>query len=220
LTTTGQQGAKSCTALASANAKRIKTGPRLWRARFKPTLPTNSPRWCAGAGQAEAQLVDAHGKPLGVAYVLPVAIEASPGDPAYGVPITIGLLDGSTLTTAAGTFGLSGAMNGLDAGPVDLSSATTLENLTGSLAVAPGAPCATVDLVPPDGTLYAPSAVTLQGDGVVFATLHLLLHECGDPVDLLLAGKIGDHGLSSLAMDSFPAPVSAHLVVKVDLNGG
>ncbi|MDX6655694.1 MAG: hypothetical protein QOH62_487 [Solirubrobacteraceae bacterium] len=220
LTTIGQQDAGSCTALAAANAKRVKKGARLWRARFKATLPTDSPRWCAGPAQAEAQLVDAHGKALGAAYVLPIAIAASPGDPALGVPVTIGLLDGSTLTTAAGTFGLSGAMNGLDAGPVRLSSATTLQNLTGSLAIAPGAPCTTVDLAPPDGTLYAPSAVTLESDGVVFATLHLVLHECGDPVDLLLAGKVGDRGLSSLAMDSFAGPVSAHLVVKVDLSGG
>jgi hypothetical protein len=111
-------------------------------------------------------------------------------------------------------------MNGLDPGPVRLSSATTLQNLTGRLAVAPGGPCTTVDLAPPDGALYAPSAATLESDGVVFATLHLVLHECGSPVDLLLAGKVGDRGLSSLAMDSLPAPVSAHLMVKVDLSGG
>jgi hypothetical protein len=136
------------------------------------------------------------------------------------VPVTVSLLDGSTLTTAAGTFGLSGAMRGLDPGGVSLSSAATVQNLTGSLAVAPGAPCTSVDLAAPDGGLYAPSAVTLESDGVVFATLHLVLHECGDPVDLLLAGKVGDHGLSNLVMDSFPAPVSAHLLVKVDLSGG
>jgi hypothetical protein len=215
-----EQGEGSCTAQAGANAKRVNAGSRLWRVRFKPTLPADSPRWCAGAGQAEARLADAHGKPLGVPYVLPIAVEASPGDPALGVPVTISLLDGSTLTTAAGTFGLSGAMKGLDPGTVQLSSATTFQNVTGSLAVAPGAPCTTVDLAAPDGALYAPSAVTMESDGVVFATLHLALHECGDPVDLLLAGKVGEHGLSSLAVDSLPGPVSAHLVVKVDLSGG
>ena len=59
--------------------------------------------------------------------------------------------------------------------------------------------------------------MTLESDGTVFATLHLDLPECGGATHLVLAGIVGDGGLNSLALDTFPGPVTAHLVVKVDL---
>jgi hypothetical protein len=142
-------------------------------------------------------------------------------DLVIGAPVAITVLDGSTLTTSAGTFGVTGTMKGFIPGKVSLVSTQMVAISAMALTPAVGAPCPTVSLRPPDAGSTAPaSMLDLNPDGTGFASLHLDLPGCGGPADLLLAGAIGDGGLFSLPMDSLPGPVTAHLVLKVDLNSG
>lgn len=136
-----------------------------------------------------------------------------------GIPTTTSLLDGSTVTTAAGTFGVTGQINGFIPGKVALNSATNNNLTSGALTPAAGAPCTAVQL--PPANPYGPPAgvMVLNADGTVLVSLHLALPDCGGDTVLLMGGQVGDAGLNALTLDSVPGPVTAHLVVKVDLSG-
>jgi hypothetical protein len=198
------QHGTSCIALAHATVK-----PNRGRTRARATLQLpDGARWCPGPGRAEARVLDARGRQLG--SPIAAAINVASGQ-EVALPVTVSVLDGSTVTTAAGTFPVTGVLSGAIPGQVSLNAATTVYGLAGSLTPA-GAPCATIDLAPA-GTML------LNADGVVFADLHLDLRECGGPGLLLMAGKVGDAGLNSVALDSIPGALTARLVVKVDLSG-
>jgi hypothetical protein len=126
--------------------------------------------------------------------------------------VTTTLLDGSTITTSASTFGISGSINGFIPGKVQLNTPTVVTEAHGALA-ATG--CGTVTL----GSAN-PGVMVLNADGTVLAALHLTLPDCGGDTTLLLGGTATQPaGLNALVLDSVPGPVTAHLVVKVDLSG-
>jgi hypothetical protein len=126
--------------------------------------------------------------------------------------VTTTLLDGSTITTSAGTFGVSGSVNGFIPGKVQLNTPTVVTETRATLTV-PG--CGTVTL----GSAN-PGVMVLNADGTVLAALHLTLPDCGGDTMLLLGGTATQpDGLTALVLDSVPGPATAHLVVKVDLSG-
>jgi hypothetical protein len=127
--------------------------------------------------------------------------------------VTTTLLDGSTITAATGTFGITGTINGFIPGKVQLNAPSVVTETRSSLT-APG--CGAVGLGPSN-----PFSVTvLNADATVLSTLHLTLPDCGGAVTLLLGGTATQpDGLNALVLDSVPGPVTAHLVVKVDLSG-
>jgi hypothetical protein len=136
------------------------------------------------------------------------------------IPVTTTLLDGSTLTTSAGTFGIAGTIKGSIPGQISLNSETTVNDTDAAFSVAPGAPCGPVALAVSPPLSVAPSTyMLLNGDGVVFLRLQLVLPDCGGDVLLLLAGKVGAEGLNGLVLDSTPGAVTAHLALRVDLSG-
>lgn len=128
-------------------------------------------------------------------------------------PITVAttLLDGSAITTSAGTFGLAGTLNGSIPSKVQLNTPTVVTDTRGTLTAAG---CGAIGFGP------APGVMVLNADGTVLASLHLTLPDCGGDTTLLLGGTATQpDGLNALVLDSVPGPVTAHLVVKVDLSG-
>jgi hypothetical protein len=126
--------------------------------------------------------------------------------------VTTTLLDGSTFTTSAGTFGISGSINGFIPSEVQLNTPTVVTETRATLTV-PG--CGTVTFGPAN-----PGVMVLNADGTVLAALHLSLPDCGGDTTLLLGGTATQpDGLNALVLDSVPGRVTAHLVVKVDLSG-
>jgi hypothetical protein len=136
---------------------------------------------------------------------------------AKPIPVTTTLLSGSTMTASAGTFEVSGTLTGSIPAQAALNTPTVDSISTGTLAAAAGAPCAAPQLPAPNP--YGPPAgvLILNADGTVLASLHVTLPDCGGATTLLLGGEAGQGGLDSLVLDSVPGPVTAHLVVKVDL---
>lgn len=133
------------------------------------------------------------------------------------VPVTTTLLDGSTFTTSTGTFGIGGTLNGFIPGKVQLNTPSVVTETRGTLA-ATG--CGAVALRPASPYGPAPGVMVLNADGTVLAALHLTLPDCGGDTTLLLGGTVTQpDGLNALVLDSVPGPVTAHLVVKVDLSG-
>jgi hypothetical protein len=139
---------------------------------------------------------------------------------ARPVPVTTTLLDGSTLTTSAGTFGISGTLSATIPSKAQLNTPTIATFSRGTMATADGGPCGSVGLPPPNPYGPPPGLMVLNADGSVLASLQLTLPDCGGPTTLLLGGKASPpDGLNALVLDSIPGPVTAHLIVKVDLSG-
>ena len=163
----------SCVSVASVTVR-----PGRGRMGARATLrPGRNRRWCSGAGQAEARVLDRYGAQRGSPIIEPINV--GPADDET-LPVRVSVLDGSTVDGAP----VSGELSGVVAGKVSLASATTVDALTGSLG----------------GCAVAPqSALVLMADGVVFATMHL---DCAGSI--VLAGRVGDGGLNSVALDRFP----------------
>jgi hypothetical protein len=167
-----------------------------------------TPRACKRLhGHARTVCVRKHTKP-----------KPRPADP-LGIPVKTTVLDGSTLTTAAGTFGITGELKAFLPGKVQLDAPTFGTFTAGSFSVAAGAPCSAVEFVAPSPYGATTGLMVLNADGSVLVAMHVNLPDCGGPALLLLGGKVGDTGLNSVVLDSVPGAVTAHLVVKVDLSG-
>jgi hypothetical protein len=133
------------------------------------------------------------------------------------VPITTTLLDGSTFTTSTGTFAIGGTLNGFIPSKVQLNTPTVVTETRAALT-ATGCGAVSLGSSTPYGP--APGVMVLNADGTVLAALHLSLPDCGGDTTLLLGGTATPpNGLNTLVLDSVPGPVTAHLVVKVDLSG-
>jgi hypothetical protein len=139
---------------------------------------------------------------------------------AKPVPVTTTLLDGSTLTTSVGTFGITGTISATIPSKVQINTPTIATFSGGTLATAAGGPCGSVALPPANAYGPPPGLMVLNADGTVLASLQLTLPDCGGPTTLLLGGKATQpDGLNALVLDSIPGSVTAHLIVKVDLSG-
>jgi hypothetical protein len=139
---------------------------------------------------------------------------------AKPVPVTTTVLDGSTLTTSAGTFGITGTISATIPSKLQLNTPTIATFSRGTLTTAAGGPCGSVALPAANPYGPPPGLMVLNSDGTVLASLRLTLPDCGDATTLLLGGKASQpDGLNALVLDSIPGPVTAHLVVKVDLSG-
>jgi len=147
--------------------------------------------WCSGEGKAEARVLDRHGTQLGSAVVTLLTVAPAADETR---PVKVSVLDGSTINGTPA----SGDLSGVVAARPSIASATTVDGLAGGIG-----PC----------RVGLGSALVLMGDGVVFGNLHT---DCAGT--LLLAGRAGDAGLNSVALDSFPGSAAAHLLVKVDLS--
>jgi hypothetical protein len=131
--------------------------------------------------------------------------------------VTTTLLDGSTITTSAGAFGIAGSIEGFIPSKVQLNTPTVVTETRGSLT-ATG--CGGISLG--SSSPYGPAlgVMVLNAEGTALAALHLTLPDCGGDTTLLLGGTATQpDGLNALVLDSVPGPVTAHLVVKVDLSG-
>src|SRR4051812_42006864 len=85
------------------------------------------------------------------------------------IPVTTTLLDGSPLATSAGTFGITGAIEGAIPGEIFLNTPTTVGITSATFAPAAGAPCSSVVLAPLPALWTIPSgSMFLDASGVVF----------------------------------------------------
>jgi hypothetical protein len=107
---------------------------------------------------------------------------------AKPVPVTTTLLDGSTLTTSAGTFGITGTINATIPSKVQLNTPTIATFSRATLASAAGGPCGSVALPPANPYGPPPGLMVLNADGTVLASLQLTLPDCGGATTLLLGG--------------------------------
>ena len=131
--------------------------------------------------------------------------------------VTTTLLDGSTITTSAGTFGIAGTIDGSIPSKVQLNTPSVVTEKSGALT-ATGCGAVALGAANPYGP--PPGVMVLNADGSVLAALHVTLPDCGGATTLLLGGMVTQPaGLNTLVLDSVPGPVTAHLVVKVDLSG-
>jgi hypothetical protein len=130
--------------------------------------------------------------------------------PAKPLPVTTTLLDGSTLTTSSGTFGITGTINATTPSKAQLNTPTIATFSRGTLATAAGGPCGSVALPPANPYGPPPGLMVLNADGTVLASLQLTLPDCGGVTTLLLGGKaIQPDGLNALVLDSIPGSVTA-----------
>jgi hypothetical protein len=137
--------------------------------------------------------------------------------PPKPLAVTTTLLDGSTVTTSSGTFAITGALSGSMPGKVQLNTPTIVTETGGALTAAG---CGAVSLGGSNPYGPAPGLMVLNADGTVLSTLHLSLPDCGGNTTLLLGGTVAQpSSLNALVLDSVPGPVTAHLVVKVNLGG-
>ena len=135
-------------------------------------------------------MLDRHGEQLGSAIVTLVTIAPASDET---LPVTVRVLDGSTINGAP----VSGELAGVIPARPGVASATTVSDLGGTLT----------------GCSVTQSSLVLLADGVVFGSLHT---SCAD--SLLLAGRAGTGGLSTLTLDSFAGSPVAHLLLNVDLS--
>lgn len=152
--------------------------------------PAKGRRWCGGPGQVEARVLDRSGATLGSPIVQAINIAFSDDET---LPVKVTVLDGSTINGSA----VGGELAGSIPGKVALNANTTVAGLGGTLG----------------GCSVTQSQLILLAEGVVFGSLHT---DCAGAI--LLAGQVGDGGLSRLTLDSFSGAPAAHLVLNVDLS--
>lgn len=203
-------------------------------------------RFCAGGTELRVTAVDADGKVRPVGHRM-IGIAKDPGyPPLTDTPARILLLPGSSVVVrraghADRTLALAGQLRGTIAGQIQLGSDIAIAQVSGDLSfpvLEPDVQCSG----PRYRTSFAPwreASLVMRQSGDVTFTLPLDLDPaslagCNEPsapgrTALTLTGKVGDGGLSKLAVSgTLPgvtlAPgvtgdVTVSLLLNVDLSG-